>query len=308
MRKFILVLSLFIGSYALKAQQELQVSQYMFNGLFLNPAYAGSHPYTSASILHRRQWVSFPGAPVTYLASIDGPIKGKNMGLGFHASTDQIGLLNVTDAMVSYAYHIKTSEKGKLSLGIRAGVQNYRTDFGRLENIQDPNDPIYQNNISLWIPKVGFGAYYYTDRFYAGLSLPTLWAYDRRNNASIDLERGSYLTRHYFINAGYVFDINRNVKFKPSALLKIERSAPIQADINANFLFNDRFWIGVGYRTNAEVMFMVEYWISPNFRAGYAFDYSTNRIRGFSGGSHEIMIGFDFLSKLQNRIKNPRYF
>lgn len=304
MKRIVTVLCMLVLSSWGKAQQELQVSQYMFNGLFLNPAYAGSHPYWGATLLHRSQWVGFDGAPRSNMLAIDGPLKAKNMGLGFQIINDGIGLMSTNEVAANYSYAIQVNDNGaKLAFGLRAGIRNEQFNAGGLENIPDPNDPLYQGNQSFWIPRFNFGMYYYSDRGYLGVSSHNLVSVDERRN----LDQDAGLRRHYFINGGYVFDLNDHVKFKPSFLGKYEASAPFQADLNAHFLFNDRFWLGASYRTSSAVVAMVEFQINPNLRIGYAFDYTTTAIRTFQNGSHEIMLGYDFTKKVV-RIKNPRLF
>jgi len=297
MKKVVLAIGVMICSLGANAQQEVMVSQYMFNGLFLNPAYAGSHDFTSVSALHRNQWVNFEGAPKSNLFAIDAPIANQSMGLGLQIINDRIGLMGNTDILANYAYHLKLGP-GKLSFGLRAGISNETFNASGVKNV-DLSDPLYQANVSAWIPKFGFGTYYYTDRFYAGFSIPTLYALRADNLREY--------TRHYFLNAGYVFDLGTNVKFKPSTLLKFEPSAPLQADINANFLFMDKFWIGASYRTGDAFIGIIEFQITKEFRIGYAYDATTSPIRNYSGGSHEIMLGYDFLSKIV-KVRNPRLF
>jgi type IX secretion system PorP/SprF family membrane protein len=288
-----------------KAQQELQVSQYMFNGLFLNPAYAGSHDYWGATALHRTQWLNFPGAPRSNMLAIDGPIKGKNMGLGFQFINDATGLLATNEIAANYSYYIKLNDKDhRLAFGLRAGIRNETFNANGLQNV-DLSDPLYQGNQSYWIPRVNFGVYYYTQKAYIGLSSHNLISIDERRKLNSD----AGLKRHYFLNAGYVFNVTSNgfVKFKPSLLVKYQAAAPLQADINAHFLFNDRFWLGVSYRTNAAFVAMAEFQITQQLRIGYAFDATTSSIRSYQQGSHEIMLGYDFTKKLV-KIKHPRYF
>jgi type IX secretion system PorP/SprF family membrane protein len=297
MKKVVLAIGVMICSLGLHAQQEVMVSQYMFNGLFLNPAYAGSHDFANVSALHRSQWVNFDGAPRSNLFAIDAPIANQSMGLGLLVINDRIGLLGNTDIMANYSYHVKLGP-GKLSFGLRAGISNETFNRDGLVNV-DVNDPLYQNNESFWVPKFGFGSYYYTDRFYAGISIPTLYAASGANMREY--------TQHFFFNTGYVFDLSSNVKFKPSTLIKYEPSAPLQADINANFLFMDRFWLGASYRTGDAIIGIVEFQITQNLRIGYAYDATTTPIRNYSGGSHEIMLGYDFGSKI-TKVRNPRLF
>jgi type IX secretion system PorP/SprF family membrane protein len=304
MKRIITIIGLLTFAVSGYAQQEIQISQYMFNGMFLNPAYAGTHDYWSGSLLYRNQWVSFPGAPKTGLLSVDGPIKGKNMGLGFMATTEKIGLTQVTDVSAAYSYRIKVGSKGgQLSFGLRAGVRNQTFNISDLQNIPDAGDPLYNANQSVWTPKFDFGVYYYTTRGYLGLSVPSVITIDSRKVDNTD----AGLRRHFFLNGGYVFKVSNSVDFKPSFLVKYEPSAPVSADINAHFLFNERLWLGASYRHNAAVVGMVEFQISPKLRLGYAFDYTTSGIRTYQSGSHEIMLGYDFIQQL-TKIKNPRYF
>jgi type IX secretion system PorP/SprF family membrane protein len=304
MKRIVTVIGLLAFSLGSFAQQELQISQYMFNGLFLNPAYAGTHPYWGGTLLHRNQWVNFPGAPKTNLLAFDGPIKDKNMGLGFMITNDNIGLTQINDISAAYSYRIKTGSKGgQLSFGLRAAIRNQVFNATDLVNIPDAGDPLYNGNQSVWTPRFDFGVYYYTDRGYLGLSIPSVLAIDSRKKDNTD----AGLRRHFYLNGGYVWKLSNSVDFKPSVLVKYEPTAPISADLNAHFLFNERLWVGVSYRYNAAVVGMVEFQITPNLRAGYAYDYTTSAIRTFQSGSHEIMVGYDFTKKLV-KIKNPRYF
>jgi len=304
MKKFLIILGALLG-FSGFGQQELMVSQYMFNGLFLNPAYAGSHQYISSSLLHRTQWVNFVGAPRTALLAVDGAIPNKNMGLGLIVANDRIGATEQTDIAANYAYQLKLS-KGKLAFGIKAGVANYILRSDRL-TVWEENDDVFAGRKSAWLPKAGVGAYYFQDKWYAGLSVPTLLAYDAKQNFSFDVDEASFLRRHYFLNGGYIFTLNENFKLKPSLLLKYERSAPLQADINMNLLYKNMFWFGASYRTGDAVTFMIEYQTNFRFRVGYAYDLTTSQLRRYSAGTHEIMIGYDFGKKLV-KIKTPRYF
>jgi type IX secretion system PorP/SprF family membrane protein len=287
------------------SQQDLIVSQYMFNGLFLNPAYAGSHKYISSSLLHRTQWVNFSGAPRTALFAIDGELPAKNMGLGLILANDRIGATEQTDIYANYSYQLKLGE-GKLAFGLKAGASNYIFRGNNL-TVWDANDEVFAPKRTAWLPKVGSGLYYYTDTWYAGFSVPTLIAYDANQSFSFDVNSATFLRRHYYLNGGYVFTLNDQLKLKPSLLVKYIPSAPVQADINLNMLYKDMFWIGASYRTGDAVTFMVEYQTNFRFRVGYAYDMTTSRLRNYSAGTHEIMIGYDFGKDLM-KVKTPRYF
>lgn len=287
------------------AQQDIMVSQYMFNGLFLNPAYSGSHRFMGASLLHRRQWVQFPGAPNSSIFSIDGPISKNKMGWGALVTTEKIGASSRTDFFGNYSYHLPLGA-GKLSLGLRAGGSFIQSNFDQLKTT-DQGDANFVNARSWFLPRFGTGAYYYTRKFYAGLSIPTLLAYDSNKDFSLDLSKSSPARLHYFLTSGYVFELNDNVKLKPSVLVKYQAAAPVQADLNLNVLLQDVFWIGASYRSGESVLGMIEYQINSMFRVGYAYDYNLTSIRRFSAGSHEIMLGIDFGKDIL-KTKNPRFF
>ncbi|MFZ6051724.1 PorP/SprF family type IX secretion system membrane protein [Halocola ammonii] len=307
MKKILLIATGICMAVALQAQQELQVSQYMFNGLFLNPAYAGSHEYFSASALHRSQWVNFDGAPSTQLVSIDGPLADNKLGVGLIVSNDRIGITNQFEASANFAYHLETGA-GKLSFGLRAGLSMYSADFNEIQN-WDENDPVYQNgNIeNQAIPKFGAGIYYYTDKFYAGVSVPTIIAADD-NLIPEGSSQSSFFEEHFFLNAGYVFETSGPIAIKPSFLAKYQQAAPMEFDINCNFYYNNFIGLGVGYRTGDAVVGMLDINITNQFRVGYAYDYTLSDINDFANGSHEIMLGFDFGKNVDIKTRSPRYF
>lgn len=288
-------------------QQEIMVSQYMFNKLFLNPAYAGTHKYFSSSLLHRSQWVNLDGAPKTYLFAVDGPIKLDKMGIGLVVANDQIGVVNTTDILANYAYQMKVTEKGILSFGIKGGITSYKANLNDL-TYWDQNDQVYQQGIvNQSFPKFGFGTYYYTDRFFAGISIPTLLAYQKGMGFSLDVAKSSDMRRHYFINAGYVMDINENFKFKPSFLFKYLPHAPAQIDVNLSLMYKDQVWFGASFRSGDAIVALIEYQANQRIRIGYAYDFTLSQLNQYSNGTHEIMIGYDF-GKDIIAVKTPRYF
>jgi type IX secretion system PorP/SprF family membrane protein len=289
------------------AQQEVMVSQYMFNGLFLNPAYAGSHPYVSGSLLHREQWTSIEGAPTTSMLAVDGPLWNNKMGLGFSLVHDRIGISRDLELTGHYAYRIRTGENGKLAFGLKAGLSIYSA---RLSDLiyWDANDALYQQNISnAMVGKFGFGVYWYDDRSFVGLSVPTLYAADGAISTHATSAIDHYFTQHYYLYTGHVFQINESLDLKPSVLIKYQQQAPPEVDVNVNALYRERLWLGVGYRTGDAVVGMLEYQVNPMLRVGYAYDMTTSLLNRYAGGSHEIMLGID-LGKELIRIKTPRYF
>lgn len=307
MKRFILLLALVVSAVAGSAQQELMVSQYMFNGLLLNPAYAGSHPYFSTSLLHRSQWVQFDNAPTTQVFALDGPVANDKMGIGLLVTNDQHGIIRQLNVGLNGAYRMQLGA-GNLALGLKVGFSSYTADLAAV-TIWDEDDAVYSfNNINgEFVTQFGFGIYYHTDNWFAGLSIPTFESLD--NNILLEtstLEK--YFARHFYANAGYVFEPNSSLKIKPSFLVKYEQAAPVEVDINCNFLLYERLWLGAGYRTGDAVVGMLEYNITPQLRAGYAYDYTLTDIANYSSGSHEIMLGFDFGRDVGIKTRSPRYF
>jgi type IX secretion system PorP/SprF family membrane protein len=307
MKKIVLsVIIPFILSIPLYAQQDIMVSQYMFNGLLLNPAYAGSHPYLSATVLHRNQWVGLEGAPKTSIFAIDGPINNEKMGLGLIVSNDHIGVTDQTDIYGNYSYHLPLGD-GKLAFGLKGGVSRYTYKVDQLV-IWDNNDQVFVGNRSTaWLPKFGAGIYYYTPKWYAGISVPSLIAHDPNNNFGSDVNNSGFVRRHYYAVSGYVFNINERFKLKPSVLLKYVKSAPLEADLNLHVMYRDQLWFGASYRTNDAISLMIEYQTNTRFRIGYAYDFTTSKVRTYSAGTHEIMLGYDF-GRDMIKVKTPRYF
>ncbi len=307
LRNILLAGAVLVACTQAHAQQEVMVSQYMFNGLFLNPAYAGSHGYLSSSLLHRAQWVQIDGAPRTSMAAIDGSLLNGKMGLGFTMVHDQIGISRDLDMSGHYAYHLRVGTRSRLSLGMRAGLSIYSA---RLSDLQywDSNDPVYQSNIqNKLVGKFGFGLYWYDATSYVGLSVPTIYAADGSIRMNVDGAFDHYFTQHYYLQAGKVFPLGEFFDVKPSTVIKYEPEAPLQADVNCNFLYKERIWFGAGYRTGDALVGMVEYQVSPQMRIGYAYDMTTSKLRNYNTGSHEVMLGIDFGKDLV-KIKTPRYF
>jgi len=288
------------------AQQESLLSQYMFNGLILNPAYAGSKDYASITAMFRKQWTGFPGAPVTQSASIHGPLKNKKVGLGLMIANDHAGVTNQTDIYGSYAYHIPL-RNAKLALGIQFGISYVKSKLSDL-TVWDANDQVFELNTQTnLLPNFGAGAYYYREKFYAGISIPHLMNYDPDRTLGIEMNDAFRQTRHYYLTAGYVVEASRDVKIKPSVLLKYVQGAPVQFDANVNFLLNDILWVGASYRSNDALIAMIEYQINKKLRLGYSYDMTLSKLRSYQSGSHEILLGFDFGYNIL-KMKNPRYF
>jgi len=294
------------------AQQDPMYTQYMFNMLPLNPAYAGSRDVVSMTALYRNQWVNLPGAPQTTTFSIDAPIKKEKIGIGINVFNDRIGIFNNTsiNAMGSYRIRLK---KSTLAFGIQAGATQMSANYGgvRTSNLGNGGDPVFEQNFNAWLPNIGAGVYYSSDRFYVGLSLPHLLdnkiSNYVKNQQVVDGYFGASQFRHVFLIGGYVFQLNRDLVLKPSLIYKFVEGAPMQLDLNCNLWIYDKFGIGASYRSIDAVSLLFEVQATQQIRFGYAFDYSHTRLRTFSYGSHEIMVRYEF-GYNKSKVISPRYF
>lgn len=306
MKKIILLVALIVFSVASYSQQDMNISKNVFNGLLLNPGFAGSHPYFSAGLLFRSQWAGFIGAPTSQMLEFDGPLAKETMGVGLVVSNDDIGVTHQTDIYGSYAYKLKIG-KGKLSMGIRAGATTYQAKLTEL-TIWDNGDNAFQNDITTYfIPKFGFGLYYYNQKYYAGLAFPTLIAYDKNYNFVLDVEKSSFYRRHYYLTGGYLATLNDKFKLKPAMMAKYVPAAPVQVDISASMIYKEMFVFGLGFRTGDAIVGMLEYHTSQRIRIGYAYDFTFSPFRSQSGGSHEIVLGYDFGAGKDQNV-SPRFF
>ena len=289
------------------AQQSPVLSHYMFNGLLLNPAYAGSKEYMSSTLMYRKQWVGISGAPVTYSGTIHGLIKKTKLGFGAIIQQDKIGITKQTDFYLSLAYHLPVGA-GKLAVGIQGGFSNLSSEVVGL-TYWDPGDPVYNyNKFSSLLPNVGMGIYYYRQMFYAGLSAPMILSYDKNYALAVSSDHQvHHLVRRYFATAGAVFETSDQIKLKPSFLFRTEAKGHSQLDLNLNILINDLFWIGASYRTNSAVVALFEYQLNRKLRIGYSYDYTLTELKNYNSGSHEFMLGYDFGFDVI-KMKSPRYF
>lgn len=306
-----LILLILLGTFSGTAQQDPQYTQYMYNTQIVNPAYAGSRDALSFGLLYRTQWVGFEGAPKTATFTANTPIGSlDNMGLGISIVRDELGPAIESNVNIDYSYTINTSDYGELSFGLKAGLDLLDVDFTKL-NIFDQTDPRFQNNVDNKLqPQIGAGVYYNTEKFYAGLSVPnflTTKHFDEGSLANIDKETIAAERLHYFLIAGYVFDVSDNLKFKPATLVKAVSGSPLQWDVSANFLINEKFTVGAAYRWSAALSGLVGFQASDEIFIGFGYDFQTTDIEDYSDGSYEIMLRFDVF-KTPERVLTPRFF
>ena len=306
--KFIgLILVLLSGiSYA---QQDSQYTQYMYNTIVINPAYAGSREAMSIFALHRTQWVGLDGAPVTNNISVHTPINGSNVGLGLSVVNDRIGPSDENNIAVDFSYNIRASDRYKLSFGLKASANLLNVDFTKL-NIYNPGDPRFQGNIdNKFSPNIGAGIYLHSDNTYFGLSAPYLFETNHYDKAASN-SSSSFVARekiHYYFIAGHVFDLSESVKFKPSILTKMVQGAPLQLDLSGNFLINEKFTAGLAYRWDASFSGLAGFQVSDSWFIGYAYDLDTTKLANYNSGSHEIFLRYELFNK-NDRIISPRFF
>lgn len=311
MKKILIIIFFLSGISSLKAQQDILVSHYMFNQLLLNPAYAGSKEYMMATLLYRKQWVSFKGAPVTQVASLHAPLGLTNFGWGVQINHEKIGVTDRTDLYINAAYHLPLTSKLKLSLGLRGGGGYYSYKNSDLI-YWDVNDPAFAGDkVSKFLPNIGSGAYLHTDKFYIGISTPTIISYDPEDNLSINLNDSGktvfHQVRHYYATGGIALELNSDVVLKPSILVKHTPNAPVEVDYNLNVLLGKLFWIGGSYRTGDSFVALFEIQLGKQLHLGYSYDFTFTNVKNYSSGSHEIMLGYDFGYDIM-KIKTPRYF
>ncbi len=293
------------------AQQDAQYSQYMFNMMAVNPAYAGSRDVLSITGLYRNQWVGLEGAPITQTLTADMPVRKEKIGLGISLFNDQIGLVATRGITGTYSYRIRMNKKGMLAFGVQGGVVYFNGEYSKM--ILNPNntpDPSVPSDYVKYAPVVGAGIYYSTDRFYLGLSMPNLIKYalvDQSIASSASMDKRAMKYRHVFFMTGYVVPLSPTVVWKPSLLTKFVYGAPVSFDINTNFWFYDRFAIGASYRTGSAILGMAEFQVTPQFRIGYAYDYGLNALQRYNAGTHEIMLRYEF-SFDKSKVLSPRYF
>ncbi|AIZ43443.1 MULTISPECIES: PorP/SprF family type IX secretion system membrane protein [Cellulophaga] len=310
MKKYLIIaLFVFAGTTTLSAQQDAQYTQYMYNTISVNPAYAGSRGVLSIAALHRSQWVGLDGAPTTQTLNLHTPVS-RRVGLGLSIVNDEIGNGTNQDTYfdAAFSYTIPTSEEGKLSFGLKAGGHFLNIDFSKLRNYgAESNLPNVDNKFS---PNFGAGVYYHTDKFYSGLSVPNFLQTEHFDSAGTN--SSSFLAEErlniYFIT-GYVFDLNPNLKFKPAGLVKAVKGAPLQIDVSANFLINDKFSVGAAYRWDAAVSLLAGFQISEQLMLGLAYDKETTDLGAtrFNDGSFEVFLRYEFLTRYK-KVITPRFF
>ncbi|CAC9975383.1 PorP/SprF family type IX secretion system membrane protein [Flavobacterium panici] len=299
---FFVIMFVTISGYA---QQDSQYTQYMYNAINVNPAYAGSRGVLSIFGLYRTQWVGLEGAPQTASFSANSPINNSNLGVGLSLVNDKIGPTNETTISADLSYTLQTSPDFKLSFGIKGSANLFNLDISKL-NPETQGDPQFQDLDNKFSPNVGAGIYWHSDKAYIGLSVPNFIETKKFDDNDYAIYKSKI---NYYLMGGYVFDLDKlqYIKFKPATLVKMVEGAPLQVDVSANFMFFEKFVAGLSYRWSASVSGIVGFQITDGLYLGYGYDRETTKLNNYNTGSHEIYLRYEFF-KNTSKMVTPRFF
>lgn len=314
MRKVILVASFICFALSAFSQQEAQFTQFMYNKLALNPAYAGSNDVACISCLHRSQWMGFEGAPSSQVLNFNSPFFKKRVGMGVSISHDAIGPTETWGAALSYAYRIPVAT-GNLAVGLQGSLRGYQVNWDETRATHTGDEDIPTGITRRVLPNFGVGVYFNTDKYYLGISSPALLGNDLSYSTLTSNQDFGVEQMHLYLMMGYVFDLSPNVKLKPAALAKYTRNTPFDLDLNATFIFMDKLWTGLSYRLGGamddslgeSIDLLLQYQLTPVLRGGLAYDFTLGKIRNQSSGTFELNLEYCFIPK-DDRLTNPRFF
>jgi type IX secretion system PorP/SprF family membrane protein len=282
-------------------------SQYLQNGFLINPAYAGARGALSGFLSYRMQWMGIADAPVFQTLSLHTPMKNDRVALGIMGQFMQYGFTRSKSIYASYAYNIRLGE-GKLSFGIRGGVDLSNTDYTGID-LKDPGDPLFQENGKYVLPNVGAGVYYYTSKLFAGISIPQFLSYEKTESSGVQAYH-SFSNYDFIFTAGGLIAFSDFLKFKPSVLVNYslqETKKLMQLDLNGNFIFGDVLWVGGSWRTTEQVVVgILQLQLNQQLMLGFSYDYPVGTMSSYSKGSVEFILRYEFGSKIS--AANPRYF
>ena len=286
-------------------QQQPSTDLYMFEGLALNPAYAGTQVQISATLIHRDQWVNFPGAPKTQFFSTHSSFMRNKIGVGMMVTRDRIGIHEDLSLYGSFAFKIM-SNAGNLSMGLQGGVNSISSDFTLL-NIKDQTDILLQGKVTTLNPNFGAGLYYYNSQYYIGFSVPYILNSDIVAIEGVLSEARRY--RYYYLYGGTTVPINNNVKFKPAGLIRFQEGAPLSFDLNGTFVLYETVGVGLSYRWDDSLITLFEVKLHESLHLGYAYEYTLSEISRYSNGTHEIMINWRYkIPFIHKGLDCPSYF
>ncbi len=305
-RKSLILLSLTLLTVSnVQAQFEPQFTQYMYNEMFINPAYAGSREHMAMTALYRNQWVGIEGAPKTQTFSAHTPLRNEKIGVGLNLLHEEIGVTKDLSVFGSYAYRIPM-QTGFFSMAVSGGIIHHQEQLLEVKT-QDQGDYSFLGTPKLTVPNVGFGTYFSSRHYYVGLSIPRML----QNKVDAVTGKGSNKVNipywHYYLMGGYVFNLNESVKLKTTGMVKVVSGSPVIADLGAHILLNEVLWLGGSFRTNDSWAAIMQIQLNKQLRLGYSYDYTLTELNQFNNGTHEITLGYDF-SFDKSKVVTPRYF
>lgn len=300
--KNIALLVILVVSINIYGQQDPHYTHYIYNTMSVNPAYAGSKEHGVITLLGRTQWVGFKGAPDSQTLSYHTPLGYSNLGLGVNVANDKLGPSNEVYLDANVSYTIATGDKGNLALGLKLGGRLLNIDWTK--GYYNDGDQLFLKNVkNKFMASVGAGVYYHTPKMYVGLAVPNFL---RRDYYDGKIQSVAPERMHYFLIAGYVFDVTSSIKFKPATLVKAVSGAPMSFDVSANFLFKDKLTAGIAYRFDDSISAMLGFQATEKLNIGYAYDLTTSNYSNYNSGTHEIVLRYELL-KLGG-VKSPRFF
>jgi type IX secretion system PorP/SprF family membrane protein len=303
-KNLVLILLLVAFAKSGNAQQESQYTQYMYNPSIINPAYTGSTGALDLVAVYRNQWTGLDGAPETQTLGIHSPLSNERMGIGLNIQNETLGPVKEFNAAVNFSYNIQLNYNTKLAFGISGGIDNYDVDFSR-GTFLNPNDPILSKNIdSRYSATIGAGTYLYSDNWYVGLSVPDFLTNELYNGVENSIAEEQL---QFYVMGGYVFELNPNLKFKPTVLAKFQKEYPLVVDVSANLLIQNSLSVGLSYRYDDAVSALAGIRLFDGFFAGYSYDYTVTELSNYNNGTHEIILRYT-LPQRSNIIQSPRFF
>lgn len=306
---FLFVLALVLTTTSSYGQQDPQYTHYMYNMNVVNPAYAGSRETLSVGVLYRAQWFQIQGAPRTISSIVHSPI-GSNLGVGLSMIADEVGPVKEQNIYADVSYTINTSDTGKLAFGLKGGVTLFNAKISDLLLSDGTRgvDELFANDGKGTFPNLGAGIYYHTDKFYAGLSVPSFLEtkhFKDADNTNVDMVASEKL--HAFLTLGYVMSLSDDIDFKPSIMIKGAPEGSMSGEIAANVLFNGNFELGLGYRLEDSINGLVSFLVSDDLKMGYSYDYTLSNLGNYSEGTHELFLQYD-INMTRKNLKSPRFF
>lgn len=302
----IILLMLLFNIWNATAQQDPMFTQYMHNPVSINPAYAGSRGTLNFVAMNRQQWVGLDGAPKTLTISVNSPFIGYNVGIGLSLIYDQIGPTKQTGIYADYSYHLKVTDRSKLSFGLKGGVNIFDVNLFNLRGAQNDELILLNGARTMYLPNIGVGTYLYSNRYYLGFSIPKLLQ-NSLSDYGNTLKAANKENRHIFLTGGFVVDLGESVKFKPSTTIRMVTGSPVSAEFSAALLLQEKLWVGAMYRLGDSFGGMVKFDITDQLSLGYSYDLTNSLLSPYNQGTHEVYISYDVAFRNRKTL-SPRYF